>query len=386
MNNNIENITNQYELTVLLPALNEQDSLDKILTEIKLILDKTEINYCILVSDNGSIDKTLEICKAHKVIINKVEIKGYGANLINAFKKIRSEFLIFFDSDGSYDPKEILNLFNEIKKNTTIDMISGNRLKIQEKNAMPFLNKYIGTPVLTFFIRFLYGLKIYDCNSGMRILRLSSFKNINFFCKGMEFASEIFIKSKLNNLKIKEIIINFRKDFRSREPHLSRWRDGWRHLRYIIANGPDKAIIFFISIAFLNYMIIIILSFFSTESNLPRYHTIFSLLAINQFFQSFFLGILSMRINLVLVDNFKSNLVSKIFYLKDKNAFMKIFIFFLILLFFELIFLLFRWHKLSFGLLSEIETMVRILIYSALGSFFIYLDLQIESRATNSNL
>lgn len=383
MNNNIENITGQYELTVLLPTLNEQDSLDKILTEIKLILDKTKINYCILVSDNGSIDKTLEICKEHKVIINNVEIKGYGANLINAFKKIRSEFLIFFDSDGSYDPKEIPNLFNEIKKNTTIDMVSGNRLKIQEKNAMPFLNKYIGTPILTFFIRFLYGLKIYDCNSGMRILRLSSFKNINFFCKGMEFASEIFIKSKLNNIKIKEIIINFRKDFRSKEPHLSRWRDGWRHLRYIIANSPDRAIIFFISIVFLNYMLIIVLSFLSTESNLPRYHTIFSLLAINQFFQSFFLGILSMRINLVLVENFKSNLVSKIFYLKENNTFMKIFIFFLILLFLELIFLLFRWYKLSFGLLSEIETMIRILIYSALGSFFIYLDLQIESRSSN---
>ena len=90
-----------------------------------------------------------------------------------------------------------------------------------------------------------------------------------------------------------------------------------------------------------------------------------------------------MRINLVLVENFKSNLVSKIFYLKENNTFMKIFIFFLILLFLELIFLLFRWYKLSFGLLSEIETMIRILIYSALGSFFIYLDLQIESRRSN---
>ena len=181
MNESVENITNQYELTVLLPTLNEQDSLDQILTEIKLTLNKTKINYCILVTDNGSIDKTLEICKMHNVILNNVEIKGYGANLINAFKKIKSEFIIFFDSDGSYDPKEIPNLFNEIKKDRTIDMISGNRLKIQQKNSMPFLNRYIGTPILTFFIRFLYDLKIYDCNSGMRILRLSSFKNVNFF-------------------------------------------------------------------------------------------------------------------------------------------------------------------------------------------------------------
>jgi hypothetical protein len=115
MNESVENITNQYELTVLLPTLNEQDSLDQILTEIKLTLNKTKINYCILVTDNGSIDKTLEICKMHNVILNNVEIKGYGANLINAFKKIKSEFIIFFDSDGSYDPKEIPNLFNEIK-------------------------------------------------------------------------------------------------------------------------------------------------------------------------------------------------------------------------------------------------------------------------------
>jgi glycosyltransferase involved in cell wall biosynthesis len=385
MNESVENITNQYELTVLLPTLNEQDSLDQILTEIKLTLNKTKINYCILVTDNGSIDKTLEICKMHNVILNNVEIKGYGANLINALKKIKSEFIIFFDSDGSYDPKEIPNLFNEIKKDRTIDMISGNRLKIQQKNSMPFLNRYIGTPILTFFIRFLYDLKIYDCNSGMRILRLSSFKNINFFCTGMEFASEIFIKSKLNNLKIKEIIINFRKDYRSREPHLSRWSDGWRHLRYIIANSPDTIISLFGSIVLLNYMLIIILSFLSTENNLPRYHTIFSILAINQFFQSFFLGILSMRINLILVENFKSNLISKIFYLKEKDIFMRIFLLFIILLFLELIFLLFKWYNQSFGLLSEIETMIRILIYSALGSFFIYLDLQIESRNRNEN-
>ena len=132
-------------------------------------------------------------------------------------------------------------------------------------------------------------------------------------------------------------------------------------------------------------MLIIILSFFSTESHLPRYHTIFSILAINQFFQSFFLGILSMRINLVLVENFKSNLISKIFYLKENDIFMRIFLIFIILLFFELIFLLFRWYKQSFGLLSEIETMTRILVYSALGSFFIYLDLQIESRNINES-
>ena len=172
--------------------------------------------------------------------------------------------------------------------NKNLDMVYGNRLVNQEKNSMPILHKYLGTPVLSFFIRVFFKNNVKDCNSGMRILKVKSFENINFYCSGMEFASEIFIKCSFNNLNIEETNIKFRKDFRSNLPHLSRWKDGWRHLRYILANAPDNYLKSVIALVFLNYLIIFfIIIFYNVENNFPRYHTIFALLALNQFFKKF---------------------------------------------------------------------------------------------------
>ncbi len=379
MSNDISEKTKNYELTVLLPALNEQESIGRIIEEIKNVLSKKNINYCILVSDNGSSDNTIKIAKDHNVLINHVKDKGYGSNLKTSIKDVKSKYLIFFDSDGSYDPNEIVPMYEEIKQ-SNIDMVYGNRLIKQEKNSMPFLNRYLGTPVLSKLISIFFGLKVKDCNSGMRMLKLQSFEKVNFFCKGMEFASEMFIKSKFNNLNIREIIINFRKDFRSGSPHLSRWRDGWRHLRYIVANAPDKFINLLSTIYLINYAIIFILSFYNVDNNFPRYHTIFSLLAINYLFSAFFLGIVSIRIYLVNISSLESNLISRLKEMKKNNMLMKIFMFFIFLTIMELIIVLLKWYLTGFGELAEINHMIRILVYSAVGSFFMYFDLQLESR------
>ena len=379
MNNEISEKTKNFELTVLLPALNEIESIDRIIEEIKLELSKTEINYCIVVSDNGSTDGTLDVAKKHNTIINHVKEKGYGSNLKASIKLIKSKYLVFFDSDGSYDPKEIIPLYNEIKK-TNYAMVYGNRLIKQEKKSMPFLNRYLGTPVLSKLISLFFDMSVKDCNSGMRMLKVSSYKDINFFCKGMEFASEMFIKSKFNNLNIKEIVINFRRDFRSGSPHLSRWRDGWRHLRYIIANAPDKYISSLAIIFLVNYFIIFTLSFMNSENSFPRYHTIFSLLAINYLFQAFFLGIISIRIYLVNILSLESKIIFFLKNLKNRNTLMTIFLSFIFLSLLELIIVFFKWYLVDFGELAEINHMIRILVYSALGSFFMYFDLQLESR------
>ena len=379
MNNDISEKTKNYELTVLLPALNEEESIGRIIEEIKNVLSKKNINYCILVSDNGSSDNTIKIAKDHNVLINHVRDKGYGSNLKTSIKDVKSKYLIFFDSDGSYDPNEIVPMYEEIKQ-SNIDMVYGNRLIKQEKNSMPFLNRYLGTPVLSKLISIFFDLKVKDCNSGMRMLKLQSFEKVNFFCKGMEFASEMFIKSKFNNLNIKEIIINFRKDFRSGSPHLSRWRDGWRHLRYIVANAPDKFINLLSNIYLINYAIIFILSFYNVDNNFPRYHTIFSLLAINYLFSAFFLGIVSIRIYLVNISSLESKLISRLKEMKKNNMLMKIFMFFIFLTIIELIVVLLKWYLTGFGELAEINHMIRILVYSAVGSFFMYFDLQLESR------
>ena len=379
MSNDISEKTKNYELTVLLPALNEEESIGRIIEEIKNVLSKKNINYCILVSDNGSSDNTIKIAKDHNVLINHVKDKGYGSNLKTSIKDVKSKYLIFFDSDGSYDPNEIVPMYEEIKQ-SNIDMVYGNRLIKQEKNSMPFLNRYLGTPVLSKLISIFFDLKVKDCNSGMRMLKLQSFEKVNFFCKGMEFASEMFIKSKFNNLNIKEIIINFRKDFRSGSPHLSRWRDGWRHLRYIVANAPDKFINLLSNIYLINYAIIFILSFYNVGNNFPRYHTIFSLLAINYFFSAFFLGIVSIRIYLVNISSLESKLISRLKEMKKNNMLMKIFMIFIFLTIIELIVVLLKWYLTGFGELAEINHMIRILVYSAVGSFFMYFDLQLESR------
>ena len=198
---------------------------------------KTNINYCILISDNNSQDKTIEIISKNKdVLLNKCKIKGYGANLSSAIKKINSEYTIFFDADGSYNPKFIKILFNEIKKNK-YDLITFNRLKKQEPKSMPFLNKYVGTPFLSFLIRIIYGIKVYDNNAGMRIFKTKKIKKLKLKSLGMEFASEMLIKISLNGLKYKELILKFRKDYRNSRPHLKPFSDGIRHLKCIIYNS-----------------------------------------------------------------------------------------------------------------------------------------------------
>ncbi len=376
---NIEQSTQNFDLTVLLPALNEEESIGKIIDEIESSLKIHNINYCILVSDNGSSDKTLEICKKKKVLINEVDQKGYGSNLKDAISKIKSKYIIFFDCDGSYNPSEIIRMYNKIKEEN-LDLVYGNRLNEQEKDSMPFLHRFLGTPVLSFFIRLFFKNGVYDCNSGMRILKTESFKAIKFFCKGMEFASEIFIKSSFSKLKIKGINIKFRKDYRSRPPHLSRWRDGWRHLRYILANAPDLYINSILYLVGTNYLLIFILSSQDVGNDFPRYHTIFALLAMNQFFKSFYLGIISLRIHLVKVEGFKSKTIEKMFKLKSSDFFMKIFVILFTVAFFELIFVTYSWYKNLFTNINEISTMIRILIYSAIGSFSMYFDLQMQSR------
>jgi len=375
----IEQLTKDFELTVLLPALNEEESIEKIIDEIESNLKIHNINYCILVSDNGSNDKTLEICKRKKVLINEVDQKGYGSNLKDAISKIKSKYIIFFDCDGSYNPSEIIKMYNKIKEEN-LDLVYGNRLNEQEKDSMPFLHRFLGTPVLSLFMRIFFKNGVYDCNSGMRILKTESFKSIKFFCKGMEFASEIFIKSSFGKLKIKEINIRFRKDYRSRPPHLSRWRDGWRHLRYILANAPDFYINSILYLVGINYLLIFILSLQDVGNDFPRYHTIFALLAINQFFKSFYLGIISLRIHLVKIEGFKSKTIENMFKLKSSDFFMKIFVILFMVAFFELIFVTYSWYENLFTNINEISTMIRILIYSAIGSFSMYFDLQMQSR------
>ena len=147
-----------------------------------------------------------------------------------------------------------------------------------------------------------------------------------------------------------------------------------------MSNAPDNYLKSVFALVFLNYFIIFLLSFYNVENNFPRYHTIFALLALNQFLKSLFLGIISLRIHLHETENLKSIIINKLFILKKTNIFMKIFVFSFLIVFVELLFVSLRWYENSFSSLNEISTMIRILIYSAIGSFSMYFDLQVQSR------
>ena len=232
----IKKITKKNELTVLIPTYNEEYSIGKLINEINFHLKNSKIKYCLMITDNDSKDRTLDIIsKKKKIIVNRCLKRGYGANLLSAIKLIQSKYTIFFDADGSYDPKHIKKLFYEIKCKD-YDLVTYNRIINQEKGSMPFLNKYLGTPVLSFLIRTIYGIKVYDNNAGMRIFQTQKFKELNLKCSGMEFASEILIKMAYKNLKYKELILRFRKDYRNTKPHLKPWSDGLRHLICIFLN------------------------------------------------------------------------------------------------------------------------------------------------------
>lgn len=232
----IQKKTKEFDLTILIPTYNEEDSIGKLIKETRKCLRNFNCKYCILISDNYSTDNTIKVVNKEKsILLNRCKEKGYGANLINAINKINSKYTIFFDADGSYDPKYIKILYKEIK-NGEYDLVTYNRLRVQEKNSMPFLNKYLGTPVLSFLIRVIYGIQVYDCNAGMRIFNSKKLKKLKLKCTGMEFASEILIKLSINKLKYKELTLKFRRDYRNAPPHLNPWRDGVRHLVHIISN------------------------------------------------------------------------------------------------------------------------------------------------------
>ena len=377
-----------YDISIVIPTLNEEKSIGKLVKKTKNEIKKIKKKICIIVSDNGSEDKTLEIAKKHKVIIHRVSKTGYGANLINVIKKIKSNYTLFFDADGSYRPEDIKLFVNEFEKDPNLIVVTGNRLRKAMKGAMPFLNRYFGTPVLSFLVSLFFKEKVIDCYSGMRVFRTADVKKLKLKCDGMEFASEFFIKVINSKYKYKEIEITLKKDERDQPPHLNRWVDGWRHLRFIYANAPDVYLIVPFIFVILGHLIAYILSFYNLENvaGLPRYHTIFSLIALNNFIAVIFIGILSIRISIFVVDNVKFKMIENLIFFDKRNYFLNLFMFFLIIGFIELIFLMYVWYGASFGEINEMDNVIRMIIYASLSSFSLFINLLVESNSRSYNV
>ncbi len=223
------------KLSIVIPCLNEELTIGSCIEQAKKGLLSLNIDSEIVVVDNGSTDRSLSIIKEKGARIISVPVRGYGNALIAGIIGAKGEYVVMGDSDGTYDFTEAVNFMQ--KFNEGCEIVLGNRFKGKiEKGAMPFQNRYLGNPAISFLIRLLYGKGFGDTQCGLRGGKRETLLKLRLVCTGMEFASEMAIKALESGVKIGEVPIHLHPDVPGRKPHLRPWRDGFRHLKYIIGH------------------------------------------------------------------------------------------------------------------------------------------------------
>lgn len=227
----------EIELTILMPCLNEAETLAICIDKAKGYLRASGVAGEVLIADNGSTDGSIEIAAQHGARVVHVPIRGYGAALLHGIRNARGKFVIMGDSDDSYDFSNLDAFVERLRSGD--DLVMGNRFRGGiAPGAMPFLHRYLGNPVLSFLGRLFFSSGIRDFHCGLRGFRREAISALGLKATGMEFASEMIVRASLNNLQISEVPTTLSPDGRSRPPHLRTWRDGWRHLRYLLLNSP----------------------------------------------------------------------------------------------------------------------------------------------------
>jgi len=229
---------NKIELSIVMPCLNEAETLEICIKKAFSFINNENIIGEVVIADNGSTDGSQEIAIKNGARLITVSKKGYGYALSEGIKNSFGKYIIIGDSDDSYDFSN-LSLFLLSLKNGA-DLVMGNRFQGGiKKKAMPFLHRYLGNPVLSFIGRLFFKIKVKDFHCGLRGFTNNAFQKMNLKTTGMEFASEMVVKAALYKMNITEVPTVLHPDGRSRPPHLRTWRDGWRHLRFLLMFAPD---------------------------------------------------------------------------------------------------------------------------------------------------
>ena len=225
------------ELTILMPCLNEAETLETCIVKAKGYLERSGVDGEVLIADNGSTDGSQEIAKRLGARVVDVPVKGYGAALGAGIAAAKGTYVIMGDSDDSYDFSKLDPFVEELRKGA--DLVMGNRFKGGiEKGAMPPLHRYLGNPVLSAVGRVFYNTPVGDFHCGLRGFNRESILGLHLNTPGMQFASEMVIRATLFGLDIREVPTTLKPDGRSRPPHLRSWRDGWLHLKLLLTFAP----------------------------------------------------------------------------------------------------------------------------------------------------
>ncbi len=230
------------ELTVVMPCLNEAETVATCVRKAVKFIADSGISGEVVVADNGSTDGSRQLAADAGARVVPIPERGYGNALMGGILAARGEYVIMGDADDSYDFTNLMPFVTELRKG--YDLVMGNRFKGGiAPGAMPPLHRYLGNPVLSFVGRLFFPSAIGDFHCGLRGFRRDSAIALGLQATGMEFASEMVVKATLAKQKVTEVPTTLVKDGRSRPPHLRSWRDGWRHLRFLLLFSPALAVL-----------------------------------------------------------------------------------------------------------------------------------------------
>src|ERR1700677_635997 len=224
-------------VTILMPCLNEAETLAFCVRQAVTALRDNNVAGEVLVADNGSTDGSQQIATDEGARVVNVPTRGYGAALIAGIEAARGKYVLMADADASYHFEHLPRFLPKLDEG--YDLVMGNRFSGSiEPGAMPPLHRYLGNPVLSSIGRIFFRIPVRDFHCGLRAFRRDPILALNLRTTGMEFASEMVVKSSLAGLRMTEVPTTLSPDGRSRPPHLRSWRDGWRHLRFLLLFSP----------------------------------------------------------------------------------------------------------------------------------------------------
>jgi glycosyltransferase involved in cell wall biosynthesis len=225
------------EVSIVMPCLNEAETLAKCIRHAQSAIANGGLAAEIIVADNGSTDGSHEIARELGARVVDVPRKGYGSALIGGIDAAQGQFVVMGDADDSYDFEAIGPLIDKLREG--YDLVVGNRFMGGiEPGAMPWSHRWVGNPILTFISRVFFHAPVGDTHCGLRAFKKEAYDKMRLRATGMEFASEMVIKASLKGMSITEVAVKLRPDGRTRAPHLRTWRDGWRHLRFMLLFSP----------------------------------------------------------------------------------------------------------------------------------------------------